>query len=315
MQIPRVLTEGDAVAVIAPSSPIILENLPEVEAGIKSFGLIPKLFPSCYERHGHFAGSDALRLKDIHDAFADPDIKGILCLRGGYGTPRLLPYLDYAAIATTPKVFLGYSDITGLHCALNRLSKLVTFHGPMPSGDGFHKKKAPYAWDHLRRAMMCTAPLGIYEPPNGEPLITVKGGSAVGQLIGGNLSLLETAAGSPYGLDARDKILFIEEVSEPHYVIDRMLTSLALHGILDACAGVILGTWNDCKAEHGSQNKIDLPLETVFEEIFAPYAIPIVNNFRAGHVSEQFTLPFGTRVRLDATRGEVEFLESATRAV
>lgn len=310
---PHALKDGDTVAVVAPSSPIKPENLEVTRSVLESLGLKPKFYPSCHLRHGHLAGPDVDRATDVNAAFADPEAKAVFCLRGGYGTPRLLEKIDYDLIRNNPKIFLGYSDITGLHVALNRQCGLITFHGPTAYSEDIFNHPGEYTQTHLKQALFNPEPLGRYAAPEGESLETLIGGVCEGEVVGGNLSLLTSALGSPYEIDTRGKILFIEEVSEFNYVIDRMLMSLDLSGKFRDCAGVLLGTWQGCTAEQGYQDKVDGSLASIFEEILYKHNKPIVNNFRAGHVSPQFTIPMGTRIRLDADKKEVTFLESATR--
>ncbi|OPL09505.1 MAG: hypothetical protein AVO33_06840 [delta proteobacterium ML8_F1] len=309
---PKTLLPGDKVAIVAPSSPILASNLDKARVSVEALGLEPVFYPSCHLRHGHLAGEDFQRAEDVNAAFENPAIKGIIALRGGYGTPRLLRRIDFEMIKHHPKVFLGYSDITGLHIPLNRLSGLVTFHGPTAYNQTPLYPFNPYTFGWLKKNLLSDSPLGLYEAPAGEPLGALKGGSATGEIVGGNLSLLTAALGSEYEVDTRGKILFIEEVHEYHSVMDRMLMSLELSGKFKDAAGVILGTFHGCRAETGYQDKVDLPLDTIFKEILAPYEFPVLTNFRAGHVSPQFTIPLGVKVRIDADMKTVEFLESAT---
>lgn len=307
---PKALRKGDRIGVVAPSSPVRnRELIGKVETTIEKMGFKPVMYPSCYEIHGFLSGTDKVRAEDINNAFEDKNIDGVLCLRGGYGTPRILALLDYNIIKANPKVFLGYSDITGLHMALNKICRMVTFHGPTGTSDCFFEDdKISYSKHILSRNVFETKPLGIVKNPEREEIVTVNGGQAEGEIIGGNLSLLVSTLGSQYEVDTKEKIFFIEEVGEYNYKIDRMLNSLALAGKFKDCAGVILGTWKGCTKEH---EKYSLDLTTMFNEIIKPFGKPVINNFRAGHVNPQITIPFGTKVRLDANKKEVEFLESA----
>lgn len=313
MNKPKALKKGDRVAVIAPSSPISEGNrhkIKEAEEGIRNMGFEPVMYPSCNEVHGYLSGTDEIRAKDINDAFEDKNIDGIICMRGGYGTPRLLKMLNYEMIKANPKVFIGYSDITALHVVFNKICNMVTFHGPMASSDCFISDKTDYyTLESFEKNICNTKPLGIVNNPEGEDIITINGGKSEGEIVGGNLSLLAATLGSKYDLDTKGKILFIEEVGEHNYCVDRMLSSLALAGKFEDCAGVILGTWNKCERENNRKHSLDL--EEIFDEIIKPFGKPIINNFRVGHVYPQATIPFGTRVRLDADKKEIEFLESA----
>jgi len=310
---PKSLIKGDTIAVIAPASAVKKESIKTAEEAVKSLDLKPIFHPSCFMREGHLAGPDEQRAKDINDAFKNKDIKGIFCVRGGYGTPRILDKIDYNYIKENPKLFLGYSDITGLHLAFNNLCNMPTLHGPMPSSESPYNKTDSYTLTSLKRNLFTNEPLGKYFSPKGEELETVASGESTGEIIGGNLSLLTVGLGTRYQIETKGKIIFIEEVNELNYIIDRMLTSLDLNNKFKDCAGVILGTWKNCKADKGAQDKKDSSLSKIFADIIGKHNIPIVNNFRAGHIYPQFTIPFGTKVHLNADKREIVFLESVNQ--
>jgi Uncharacterized proteins, homologs of microcin C7 resistance protein MccF len=303
------LKPGDRVALIAPSSPVDEEKLETAVDSVKFLGLIPVLFPSARMAHGYLSGPDEIRAADVNNAFGDPDIDGIFCLRGGYGVTRILNSIDYKMIAKNPKLFMGYSDITGLHVALNQLCSLITLHSPMPSHA--FSSLDPITLQSLTDNIFSTVPTGtVPEIPN-EPIETIVPGAAVGPIIGGNLSLLVAALGSPYEVDTKNKILFIEEVEEKNYRVDRGLTSLALAGKFSDCKGIILGTWADVGDPELAPEK-NLTLSQIFEEVVKPFGKPTINNFRAGHIYPQITIPLGAKTSLDATNKQVAFLEAAT---
>lgn len=306
---PKHLKPGDRIALIAPSSPVDEDKLMLSIDSVKFLGLKPILFPSVSMRHGYLSGPDAARAADINNAFANPDIDGIFCIRGGYGVTRILNRIDYKMISKNPKLFLGYSDITGLHVALNQLSNLATLHSPMPTRGW--SSMDPITLQSLTDNLFSALPSGFAPYIEDEPIETINPGTAEGPMIGGNLSLLTAALGSPYEVDVKNKILFIEEVEEKNYRIDRGLTSLALAGKFDQCKGIILGTWADCGDPELEQEK-NLMLHQIFEEVVKPFGKPTINNFRAGHIYPQITIPMGVRAKLDATNGTVAFLESAT---
>lgn len=313
---PKPLQQGDSVAIIAPSSPTDPHKVDKAVKAISALGLNPIIYPSCYKKHGHLAGLDWERAKDINDAFSNPDIKGIICLKGGMGSTRLLTKLDYEMISQNPKVFVGYSDITGLHMAFNKLCRMVTYHGPMALSDMyiFSEDKISieaFTCESLYNNIFTSEAAGAITNPAGHKLEVLVDGVAEGELIGGNLSLLVSTLGSPYELDAKGKILFIEDTNEATYVVDRMLTALALAGKFKDCAGVILGTWNKCLPEtKNSYEGEDLSLQTIFEEVIMPFGKPTILNFPAGHSYPQVTMAFGTIVRLDTSKPEVVFWES-----
>lgn len=313
---PKSLQKGDRVAIIAPSSATDLKSVKNAEIRIRAMGLEPVMYPTCFTRYGHLSATDRERAKDINDAFSDKSINGIICLRGGYGTPRILEMLDYEMIKSNPKVFVGYSDITGLHMAFNKICRMVTYHGPMATS-GFgkveneHVKFEEYSYESLRKNIFTKDAVGLFNNPPNEELYSLVGGKAKGEIIGGNLSLLTSTLGSPYELDVKGKILFIEDVDEPVYRIDRMLTSLALAGKFNDCAGIILGTWINCERETKSYEEgLDLPLEEVFNNTLVKYNKPLIINFRAGHNYPQPTIAFGTFVEMDADKKEIIFTES-----
>lgn len=311
---PRALNPGDKIAIVAPSSPADPDRLEKGADAFRTLGLEPVIYPSCTKAHGHLAGLDRERARDLNEAFAAQEIRGIVCMKGGAGSYRLLPLLDYDLIRANPKVFIGYSDITALHMALNKLCRMVTYHGPMLISDLFlgANKLESYTLASYEQALFGTKALGRLDNPPGEEMATLVEGAAQGELIGGNLSLLVSTLGSPWELEVKDKILFIEDVGEAAYRVDRMLNALALAGKFRDCAGVILGTWSNCKPEKkGGYDGHDLPLQTIFEEVIRPWGKPTIQNLRAGHNYPAPTLPFGVQVGIDANRREIAFLEGA----
>jgi muramoyltetrapeptide carboxypeptidase len=313
---PKALKPGDKVAIIAPSTPTDPERLQRAEVNFRSLGLEPVLYPSCYKSHGHLAGLDRERAQDINDAFANPEIQGVICMKGGAGAYRLLPLIDYEIVRANPKVFVGYSDITALHMAFNKLCRMVTYHGPMFISDLFLSENSmePYTLASYKQALFGTEAGGRLDNPPGHEMTALVEGHAEGELIGGNLSLLVSTLGSPWELDVQGKILFIEEVGEAAYRVDRMLNSLALAGKFRDCAGVILGTWSNCRSEKkGGYSGHDLPLQTIFDEIIKPFNKPTIQNLWAGHNYPTPTLAFGTQVRIDTSGPEVVFLEAGNR--
>lgn len=312
---PKALREGDRVAVISPTTWADIDAVNKGEQRIRAMGLEPVMFSTCYSKHGYLSAPDEKRAEDVNNAFADESIKGIVCLRGGYGTMRILNLLDYDMIRKNPKIFMGYSDITGLHVAFNRICRMVTYHGPMALSSfakvkGNKVKFEKYTYESLRKNLFTNEAPGLVENPKGEAMESLVGGKAEGEIIGGNLSLLAATLGSPYEVDAKGKILFIEDIGEPLYKIDRMLTSLALAGKFKDCAGVILGTWIDCLQQGSDEEDTDSHLKEVFKEIIAPFSKPVIANFKAGHNFPQPTLAFGTKVIMDADKKEIIFIES-----
>ena len=291
---PTPLKYGDKVAITAPSSPVSDEKLEMSVESIKFLGLEPVVMPSCNMARGYLAGPDKQRADDINTAFADDTIKGIFCLRGGYGTTRLLPMLDFDMIKNNPKVFIGYSDISSLHFNINQKCSLVTFHGPMPTT--VYRVHEGFTNDSLRICLFAPEKLKTIGNPEGEEIITLREGYAKGTLVGGNLSLMAGTLGSPYEIDTKGKILFIEDVDEMPFRLDKMLTALALAGKFRDCEGIILGTFERCEeADHPS-----LTLREIIEEVVLPWNKPTILNLRAGHIYPQSTLPMGAEVSFEA---------------
>jgi len=238
------------------------------------------------------------------DAFEDPETTGVVCLKGGYGTPRILDRLDYGIISRHPKFFMGYSDITGLHLAFVKETGLVTFHGPMASSDMVpeihHDTKAAFESALAGRLLL-----------QASELIDPAAGRLVeGLLTGGNLSLIAATMGTPWEIETEGKILFLEDIDEAPYRIDRMLTQLRLAGKFESCAGVVLGAWTRCEAGEG---KPTLSIGEIIREIVAGHGKPVLAGLPAGHCSPTLTLPMGVRYRLDPDAQTLEMVESPFR--
>jgi muramoyltetrapeptide carboxypeptidase len=310
---PPKLIRGNRIALIAPAGPLLeRDDLTRAEALCSALGYDPVLGKSAYSRHGYLAGTDAERLSDLNGALADPSIDAIWCIRGGYGSIRLLDGVDYQAIANRPKALIGFSDITALLNAVTQLTGVVTFHGPVAraSMPAFNR------W-HFERVLSCQEPAGrlgrIPEPadilvPQENRIVTLRGGVAEGKLAGGNLSLLQCLIGTPYFPDLAGAILFLEDVGEDLYRMDRMLAHLRLIGALRHLAGVLIGRFTELER---SGRDGALGFDEVLASYFAPLGIPVAYGFPVGHIDEQWTLPLGIQARLDAGAGEVELLEAA----
>ena len=292
---------GARVALVCPSSPVAAQRLEPAVAAVKALGLEPVVFPSCLAEnsHGYLAADDALRAKDIQDAFSDSNIQGILCMRGGYGAARLLPLLNWTDIARHPKVFCGYSDITALHIALNQCCHMVTFHTPMPATQ-YYKETDEFTMTYLRRALFgaLTGPL-----PLGDGVQTLQPGKARGALCGGNLSVLCDSLGTPWEIDTRGKLLFLEDIGEKPYRIDARLTQLRNAGKLEQCAGILLGCWTDCVADDPENS---LTLEQIIREVVLPMGKPTLAHIPCGHCLPTMSLPLGAMAVMDADAKTLE---------
>ena len=287
--VPALRPEG-IIGLIAPAGPAALD-VEKAGQWMRARGHELRIFPGVYERDGYLAGSDDVRLRDLHAAFADPDIDAIFCLRGGYGTPRLLDRLDYDLLSANPKPFVGYSDITALHLAISRYAGFVTFHGPMFNADLLGDKQQP---TESSLFSMLRGQLGagsVVAHPVAYPLTTLEPGIARGRLLGGNLSMIAAVMGTDYEIDADGIILFIEDVNEPVYRIDRLLTHQRLAGKLAQIAGVLVG-------DVAGVDRV--ALERLLKQTFEPFAIPVLSGWRSGHCDPNLTLPMGALVRLDA---------------
>lgn len=297
---PRRLAAGDRVALVSPASPVEDERIERAIARCRRLGFEPVPGGAVRRRVGYLAGDDAERAADLQRALDDARIAAIWPLRGGYGVMRILPWLDFSALVERPKAVIGFSDNTALHLALRKRG-LVSFHGPHAGAAEFPEA----AEASFRRTLCEAAPAGRVPCPDGaaEPL---RGGRAEGALAGGNLALLAATCGTPCQLDARGAILVIEDVAEPVYRIDRMLTQLAQAGVARGIAGVAFGRFTRIpRQEH------DRPLRDVLLEWVRMLDVPAVAGLPIGHIDACCTLPLGVRARLDADAGTLDVLEPA----
>ncbi len=310
---PKVLRPGDLVGMITPSTMVAdPDSLAMAAAMAKYFGLRAR-FGKGVGKRTSYEQSVQDRLADLHEMFRDPEIKGIFCIRGGYGAMQILDGINYDLIRHNPKILLGYSDITSLHVAIHQKTGLVTFHGPVAVS-----RFTSYTQENFRKALFETKPIGTVTNPQTadmrppHPLRTVRPGKARGRLVAGNLSLIAALMGSPYEIDTRGKLLAIEDVGEQAYSVDRMLTHLRLAGKLDQAAGVIWGECSECgpsdyKPSFASPYTVG---ETV-DNILKPLKVPVLSGLTFGHTSDQLTLPLGVMATLDADKGELTIEESA----
>jgi len=305
---PKCLYPGDTIGIIAPASCGHVELSMAGVEWIKQQGFHVELGKTVEKSMGYLAGDDEERAADINAMFARSDIDGIVCLRGGYGSMRLLHLVDYELIRTHPKVFVGYSDITALHTSIRQRTGLVTFHGPMVASD-MAKGIPDYTWDSFYRSITEVKPLGIMKnPPLLPPPVFIKAGKAQGYLTGGNLSLIVSTLGTPYEIDTCGKILCLEEVGESPYRIDRMLTQLRLAGKLQQAAGIVIATCADCDMD----DPPGFTLAEVLTERLADLQIPILYQLYFGHTAEKLTLPLGVMARIGDNESGLEIIESAT---
>lgn len=310
---PQHLEPGSTLGIIAPASaPPDPKNVDRAIAALEKLRFKTKLAKNVHKRLGFLAGSDRERAADVMQMFTDKKVDGIICVRGGYGTARLLPLLDYAAIKRNPKIFVGYSDITSLHCAFLVKSNLISFHGPMLNSDFAHDDMPAFTTQSFLRMLMRPEPYGDIAAGYDGRVKTLRGGMAQGQLIGGNLSILCASLGTPWQPPFRDRILFFEDVDEVPYRFDRMLTQLLNAGLLQQVAGIAIGINHDCfdpKAKDAKEYR--QTMEDVFRDRLLPLKVPLVMNLPFGHVPINATLPVGAQVTLDATKGRLVVGEAA----
>ena len=313
--LPVPIAKGDTIGLVSPSSATDDSfNLQLAREAMEAFGFKVKTGAHYDARRGHLAGTDAERAGDLNAMFVDKTVKAIVCTRGGSGAARLLPLLDYDSIRRNPKVLLGYSDITALHSAIHAKTGLVTFHGQIGSGS-WNK----FNVDQFQRVLLDRElveyrnkiELGDELVPRQNRTITIRGGKARGELVGGNLTVLTALAGSPYLPDFDGKILFLEDVSEAPYRVDRMFSTLKLMGALDKVAGVIFGECTDCKPGDGYGS---LTLEQILDDYILPLKVPAYRGAMIGHIREQFIVPVGGKVELDADAGTFRLLEPVFQA-
>lgn len=303
MLIPKRPKKGDKVAVISPAAGLHDEAMKrQALSTVKELGFIPVEGKNLGANWGYLGGRDSERVKDLHDAFENPEIKAVIALRGGYGTSRLLPLIDFNLIKKNPKLFIGYSDITSLLMAIQQETGLVTFHGP----------NAKDQWSRFSlnafKKVLNAKPGDILENPPKEALETLVRGSAEGLLVGGNLSLISQSMGTPWEINTAGNILFFEEINESAYRIDRMLTQLWLGKKLQRANGFVIGKISGAGAQVGELNWMQ-----VIKDRLAPLGKPILMNLSAGHTTDMITLPFGAKILLDASRKRIEFLSITTQ--
>lgn len=286
--VPRLRPEG-RIAIIAPAGPKAFD-VPTAERWMAARGYSLKIFPGALQHSGYLAGNDSTRLQDLHDAFADDEIDAIMCLRGGYGSPRLLDRIDYSLLRRHIKPFVGYSDITALHMAIAKEAGFVTFHGPMLTSEVLADRKPPTETS-LRRMVRGQFRHGSeLAHPSAWPLTSIAHGISRGRLMGGNLAMICALEGTPWALEPEGIILLIEDVNEPLYRVDRMLTQLRLSGKLAKIAGVLVGDFAGISVE---------AMTPLLRQTFEPLGVPVVAGWRSGHCDPNLTLPLGAMVRLD----------------
>lgn len=311
---PKPLATGQTVGLIAPSSNFLEnESIEYAKDILRSFGFKVKEGEHIYKRYGYLAGQDKDRASDVNKMFADPQVDAIICMRGGYGSPRTLPYLDYDLIRKNPKVITGFSDVTALLNAIYAKTGLVTFHGPVAG-----QRYSQYTLDQFKQVLFSGEDAMLAQPPPFEVsegqverdnrITVIQPGVAKGRLIGGNLSLMVKLVDTPYEPSYDNAILFLEDVAEAPYRIDGMFTHLKLSGRLNKLAGIAFGKCTRCKDEGNT-----LSVEQVLFDHLQPLGIPALRGLMIGHIRENATIPIGATAVLDTNNPGLKLIEPAVR--
>jgi len=302
MNFPTKLKKGDTIAIVAPSSPVSNEQADACKKLVEDMGYKVKMGKCTYlSTHGYSAGTGAERAEDLNEMFENKDVKAIWCIRGGDTSSHMMDKLDYEMIKNNPKIFVGYSDVTNLHIALNQKCDLATFHGPMVKSnmlnnyDDFTKKSFEMALEMENELVL--------ENPPGEDFKVMIDGYAEGVVVGGNLSLITSMIGTSYEIDTKNKILFIEDVNESVTRIDRMMYQLKYSGKLDDAVGIIVGDFSNCDNE----NCKEYGVEEVIKDVMSCYNKPVMYNVKSGHCYPLSTIPLGLSCKMDTNNKAIKF--------
>ena len=314
--LPARLSAGDTVGVVAPASATFQTvDIAIARESLEALGLKVRIGKHVLARHGYLAGLDKDRAADINAFFADDDVRAVLPIRGGWGSSRVLPHLDYDLIRANPKVVVGFSDITALHMGIQAKTGLVTFHGPNGMG-----RWDEWSLDYFKRVLFNGEAVAMENPTKlsdrnalaqtEHRVQTITPGTARGRLLGGNLTVLTAILGSPYVPSFDGAILFLEDVGEDLYRVDRMFTQLKLAGVLERIRGFVFGTCAECEPGEGFAS---LTLEEILGDHIKPLGVPAWFGAMIGHQTPQWTVPVGIEAEIDATKGTVRMLAPAVR--
>lgn len=302
MKYPGKLDRGDTVGIICPSTNIDEERKQQCIETIKNMGYKVKAAGNITTDYGgYMAGDGRTRAKWINEMFADPEVKAIFCVRGGYAGSRAMEFVDFDLIKKNPKIFVGYSDVTSFHLGITQNCGFVTFHGPMVSSnmvDGFDSETEESFFEAINADSEYE-----FKNPKGYEIKVLQEGSAEGELTGGNLALLSACIGTPYEIDTKGKILFIEEVEETMSRIERFIYQLRASGKLQQCAGIIMGQFTDCT----NPNMPGFTEIELFKDVLEGIDVPVLYNVQSGHGSPMMTLPFGGVCRIDTKNKSIRF--------
>lgn len=315
---PKPLKIGDTIGIVAPGftlpKPELVRNFANM---LEKEGYNVIFGPNTFGKYGYFSGTDEQRASDLNEMFRNKEVRGIVAARGGWGGARILSLLDYEAIKADPKVFIGYSDITSLLLAIYQKTGLVTFHGPVGTSDWNR-----FSYKHYKRIIIKEKAYkikGTKKVKSDSSLeeaetarYVINEGKATGTLVGGNLTVFCGMVGSEYLPDFEGKILFLEDVGEAVYRIDRYLTQLKLAGILDKLAGIVFASCASCEEKEDRSD--NFTLHDILQFHLEPLKIPAFFGLLSGHLKEQYTLPVGVEVEIDAKKGNIKLLEEAVKA-
>ena len=312
---PEQLREGDTVGIVSPAAPLYESRDVQIMVeSMEALGLNVNLSEYVTERHGYFAGTDERRAEEFNRMVHDDDIRAIVLARGGWGSSRILPHVDYDAIRDHPKIIVGYSDVTALLLSIHAATGLVTFHGPVGASPWNH-----FTADHFRSILFRREAPTLHNPESADDTLvpvdhrirTIRSGAAEGRLVGGNLTLITSLLGTGHLPSWEDALLFTEDIGEAVYRIDRMLTQLGLSGVLDGIGGFIFGTCEECTPERRVSG---FTLEDVLDQHIAPLDVPAWSGALIGHQDKKFTVPIGVRAAIDADAGTIRLLEPGVRS-
>ena len=307
---PPRLRKGETIGLISPASPpSSSEKIEKSVRYLERLGYRVAVGAHAMDQNGYLAGSDQHRADDFNQMIRDKGVQAIIAVRGGYGTPRILPLLDYSAVKRNPKIIVGYSDLTALQLAVFRKTNLMTFSGPM-AGVEMWNSIDPYTEEHFWRILTSAARVGKLPPPADSVPVLFHPAKVTGRLLGGNLSLLTSILSTPYSPRYERSLLVLEEVDEAPHRVDRMLTQLFNAGILQEIAGLLLGHFTDCNPADPS--KPFIPTDRVLDDVIARLTVPVLTNVQFGHIPKKLTLPIGARACLSPD-GQLDVLESAVR--
>ena len=305
---PTALKPGDTIGLVSPASPLTPEQAERGISLLEKEGYKVKLYPSTFKAKGYLAGTDVERAKDLTDAFCDPEVQAVMCARGGYGSSRLVPHLDFDQLAKTEKLFIGFSDVTIIHAALNRRG-LPTLHAPMAIT--FRPDREPWVYESFFSSIKGENPIPVTAPAGVQlsPRSIIVPGKAEGIVVGGCLALICDLIGTPDQIDMTDKIVLIEDVDEAPHRVDALLTHLRNSRLIHQAAGIAIGemTRTDEKADKGIG---DMPWRQIVSDRLGDLGIPCIVEYPFGHAPQMLSLPLGIKAELDASSGTMKYVES-----